>query len=733
MSGLRYKKERRVWSRTSGLGASSERVRDAKSIAAAAARQRAATKTGTDIGPMPDVQNMKRRERAGKSLRVFIDTYFHKQLPWAWSEDQLKTLAGLEECARQGGQFAYAMSRGGAKTVFARMAVLFAGLYGLCNCAGLIGGSNRLGLALLSGIKKIILGLDFPKLHGDFPEAFYPLRRLEGNARRQIGQHCGGYLTYCTWGREELVFPTIDQSLLPAKLQKAGYKRSPSEGYIIFATSLDSHFRGKEFTRMDGTVVRPKLIVADDPQTRKSARSPYQTQERLELLLGDVLAMAGPGQRMAAFVPCTKIYENDLACQLLDRAAHPEWRGMTFKLVYEWPKRMDLWDKYVNMYRDDLRTGGKGWEVALGFYKEHRAEMDEGAVVGWSERYDRATELSAIQHAINLRFLVVGEEAFMAEYQNEPASRAAQAGEIPKPRQVAERVNGRPRGQIPSSAIKVTGFIDVGKHILFWAVCWWQDGFTGGLVDYGTFPEQGRPFFTADNATRTLGRMNPGMGEDGAILAGLNALTSRLLKTNWAVGGGGTVRLDRLGADLGYKDEVVNAARVRADTPIVIGTRGVGIGASKTPYSMYERRPGWLIGDGWLKPNLAGKREIPHRLVDTNLWKTRLLMALKTAPGDPGAFTLFGKEPKEHDLVAEHLVASEYYDELTSKKTGQTVCEWKQLPHKPDNHWLDCVVGCMALASMEGVKSVAEVERQHLRLTRPKAKPVHIKVGKPIV
>ena len=49
-----------------------------------------------------------------------------------------------------------------------------------------------------------------PLLLDDFPEAIYPLLRLENNARRQGGQHIAGELTLAKWGNEKLVFPTVE-------------------------------------------------------------------------------------------------------------------------------------------------------------------------------------------------------------------------------------------------------------------------------------------------------------------------------------------------------------------------------------------------------------------------------------------------------------------------------------------------------------------------------------------
>ncbi len=56
-------------------------------------------------------------------------------------------------------------------------------------------------------------------------------------------------------------------------------------------------------------------------------------------------------------------------------------------------------------------------KAATEYYRQHRNEMDAGAVIAWPERYNH-DELSAIQHAMNLR--LQDEAAFFAEYQNEP-------------------------------------------------------------------------------------------------------------------------------------------------------------------------------------------------------------------------------------------------------------------------------------------------------------------------
>ena len=87
---------------------------------------------------------------------------------------------------------------------------------------------------------------------------------------------------------------------------------------------------------------------------------------------------------------------------------------------------------------------------------------------------------------------------------------------------------------------------------------------------------------------------------------------------------------------------------------------------------------------------------------------------LSTAAGDPGCLSLPGR-PGDHSAFggfADHVAASEYW--VRTEGRGRTVNEWTPRPGAPDNHWLDCLVGCAAAASTLGVSldSAAAPRRQ---------------------
>ena len=285
------------------------------------------------------------------------------------------------------------------------------------------------------------------------------------------------------------------------------------------------------------------------------------------------------------------------------------------------------------------------------------------------------------------------------------------------PDQVADKRNGRPLGQVPQVATRITAFIAHNK-LLFYLVCAWEEGFTGYVIDYGAFPDQRRQYFTLRNATRTLGRAFPGAGREGAVHAGLEKLASDLLPRPWTRTDGAVLRIERLLIDSGYLPGVCNAVCIKVGGATML-SRGVGIRAGNKPMASYQRRPGERHGHNWYIPNVSRSNEFRHVAIDTNYWKTFVHARLATAAGDRGCLSLFGRKPEEHRRFAEHVADAETW--TATEGRGRVLHEWRLKPAKPDNHWLDGLVGCAVAASMCGVSlgvgSEARPDRPRLRLS----------------
>ena len=63
-----------------------------------------------------------------------------------------------------------------------------------------------------------------------------------------------------------------------------------------------------------------------------------------------------------------------------------------------------------------------------------------------------------------------------------------------------------------------------------------------------------------------------------------------------------------------------------------------------------------------------------------------------------------------HDMFCNHVCSSEYPEPVTAR--GRTKNQWKEREGRPDNDWLDCCVGVMALLSWLGasLKTTGEAE-----------------------
>jgi hypothetical protein len=628
-------------------------------------------------------------ERAAceRDFRRFCETYFPAAFCLPWSDDHLRAIERIESAVLDGGLFALAMPRGSGKTTLCERAALWALLYGHRRFVCLLGSTEKRAGDLLDHLKTELLLNEH--LRRPFRAVCYPIRRLENNARKAIGQLFEGKQTRVAWSADRLTLPTMPDAACD------GVNVS---GSTVTVAGLTGALRGQSHTLASGEVIRPELVLLDDPQTRESAMSPSQCAERLAIVAGDVLGMTGPGRKVAALMPCTVIREGDLADTLLNRETNPAWQGERTAAVYAWPSDGKLWERYHQLRAEGLRAG-KGTAAATDFYAEHREAMDKGANVAWPARHND-DELSAVQHVMNLR-ADLGEHAFAAEYQNVPLK--TEADDLPTltAEQVARKLNGVKRRIVPTSAEHVTAFIDVHDALLFWTVAAWSADFAGYVIDYGTWPEQSRGGFTLRNARRTLASVAPGAGREGAIRAGLDTLTADLLGREYTRDDRVPMRIARCLVDAGYAADVVHDfCRHSVHAAVLMPSRGVGIRAANKPMSEYNRHTGDRFGWNWYCPAPSRGRTGRYVRFDSNHWKRFVHDRLAAALGDTGCLSLWGRDATAHRMFAEHVTAEA---PTRVSANGRTVDEWRMRPGVTDNHWLDCVVGCAVAGSMLGV------------------------------
>ena len=645
-------------------------------------RQAEQSLAGRDIGPLPEVVNPGRKAACERNFQLFCESYFPETYALAWSPDHLKVIEKIETAVLRGGLFALALPRGSGKTTITESAALWSMLYGHREFVVLIGATESAALELLDSLKTELEVNE--RLAEDFPEVCYPVAQLEGIANRCAGQLYKGERTRITWTSNEIVLPTVEGSR--------------ASGIIVRVAGITGRIRGMKFKRSDGRNVRPSLVVIDDPQTSESAGSLEQTRKRVRVLAGDILGLAGPGQKISGIMPCTIIRPGDMADIILNRNTHPDWNGEKTRMVYRFPTNMKLWEEYAEIRAEALRTEGN-FQKATEFYLANREAMDAGAEVSWEARFNH-DEVSALQHAMNLKFQ--DEAAFMSEYQNDPLPDDTADDSLLSVDEICAKINGLARRRVPLKCDRLTMFVDVQKALLFYVVIAWAEDFTGAVIDYGSWPDQHRHEYSLADANPSIQTLFPKAGFEGALYAALSALTDECLGREWEREDGAVLKIERALVDANWgqsTDVVYQFCRQSSHAGVILPSHGRYVGASSKPMTEYRKQQGDRLGFNWMIPNVAGKRAIRHVIYDTNYWKSFIHARLAVPVGDKGSLTLYGRIPGAHQLFAEHLTA-EY--RVKTQGRGRTVDEWKLKPQSHDNHFLDCVAGCAVCGSLLG-------------------------------
>lgn len=683
-------------------------------------RKAAASSAERDIGRIPNIKNVRRRRAASKSCAEFFKTYNPLAFYLDWSKSQLNELARMDEVVFHGAMSAIADPRGDGKTTRCRMLVLFAEGNAYRFYTFLIGANEEKATDSLGSVATMIRFL--PEFAEDFPEICYPIRRLGGVANRASGQLCEGVSTLITWSRDRIVFPTVPP---PKNWPKDWPLRSdgmvPTSGSIIGSAGLTADgIRGSLLTLNTGEMKRPDLVIIDDPQTSESAASKTQNKTRYKLVSADVLGMAGPGKTIAAVMPCTVIERGDMVDLILDRKLNPLWRGERTRLMISMPTNMEAWEDYFKVYAACQQKEPPDISDANALYIERRAILDEGAEASWDQR-KLESEVSAIQHAMHLYFR--DPRAFWSEYQNEPLPPESTlvAGAI-KEADLLEKLNSMRRGVVPRDCTRVVAFIDVGKEILFYCICAFNERFSGAIIDYGCFPDQFSPLVSARSPNPSLSDSFKGASETARIYAGLNVLVSKILDARFEqFDTPEKLSVSKLLIDSGFQSETVfQFVRERTSGGVVLPSKGYSVAARRSPMAEWAKKQGERSGFNWKEYAATSANKGRWVIYDANKWKSMAVDRIKLPMGDRAAISIFGSKQDAsaglHTLLFSHL-AAEYPIEVSA--LGRTVNEWEQREGQ-ENHLFDCFVGCCVAASVAGLQWTPDATPRPKR-ERPKA------------
>ena len=185
-----------------------------------------------------------------------------------------------------------------------------------------------------------------------------------------------------------------------------GQGRVWQAGTIVTANDVKVQVAGsgKKLRGLRHGPYRPDLAVLDDIENDEQVRNPEQRDKLNAWLTKTVLPLGGVGQKYDVIYIGTILHYDSVLNRTLN---NPFWHGIKFKAMKRWPDRMDLWDRWEELFRND------GEAVAQAFYLANKNEMERDAVTSWAAR--------GVLALMKIRARD-GHATFDSEYQNDPVS-----------------------------------------------------------------------------------------------------------------------------------------------------------------------------------------------------------------------------------------------------------------------------------------------------------------------
>ena len=653
-----------------------------------AARERQATisRTGRDIGEIPQCQDKKMRARMKEDLMLFLKTCMPETFSLPWSKNHYVICGNIQSAFINRGNYVIVAPRSEGKSSICIGAAQWALLNGYAKFLIYVGPSKEAAQECFQAIKTELETNE--KLLAYYPEAVYPIQKLEGQSNRAAGQICNGEKTGIRWESERIVFPTV-----------AG---SPSSGAVLIPSGFDGRLRGRQMKTRDGQTLRPDAVIFDDVQKDRTSRNPKTADYLEKLLKGTVKYMGTRTKRLAMIIPGTRLNKTCFMSRMLDRRRNPSYQGTLLKAIEQFPENLELWKDYWKAWCEEaerldvggnLEIGEAAWDkartVANDFYKRHRAQMDKGAIISWPDNIGQG-DLSALQTLMNM--YLDDEATFMTEFQNDPQTDALDSVQLTEEIFYSKVIQNLKPGTVPLTADRITLGMDLHKNLIFWIVAAWGSGFTGHIVAHGTYPKQPYSEFTVENAPVTLESTHPGLSFEGQLYAGMKKLTDELYGRNWMREDGVPLKIN-----LGLVD--ANWSRT-TDTILSFVNRNPNLSLypSRGRKSTGRFYPDKKKMESWTNFSYLTKRT-PTDLAQTvwvnaNKAKSFALQRLVSGLGEVGSMTIHAGTRDSLELLFQHLTSQYYTPHIVH---DETIEYWELLPGRIEDHWWDCL--CLSIVA----------------------------------
>lgn len=611
-----------------------------------------------------------RRNAARKSLVDFIKTYLVGSLFSYPPEGKMcDALTEMEKSLVSARPFNIELPRGSGKTSAAEAMCLFLLSYGLRKFLVVISNNQRAAGNILNDLYHVVS--DGSSMFAqDFPEICLPFVIVNGSFRRR--QTIRGKLVEISKNATNLQFPSINDE---------DGKPLPTSGSVITCRGMTAGVRGLKVGSL-----RPDLAILDDLQDSEIARSSEQVDKVLDFVRKDVINLSS-GRKLAIMMTSTPICADDLCAKIEE---DQNWRTTKFRAIIKWPvdirKNGDngSWGHYFQLYdAENMANGSHGG--SLQFYRDHRAQMDDGAEL-FSDRYNEADgQISALQALLEKRHLI-GKAAFSSEMQMSP-QRESFALDI-SPSDVAKVIGSFPRATVPEGYRLTVGAVDLNvSHAITLVTKSYKPDMTSVVVCHKIFQASiPTTLSDADYSNR--------------VTSALDSVAKFLSSLD--------IHLDALGIDAGGRnwDVVCSWARFCGEKHGFSACAMAGRASHKfNAFSRSRLRDAQnrtvLCGDP-AEHARAGSGQ-KYMFFDSDYYREKVQRALLTPLGGLGGCQLYNADPAEHVEYASQ-VCNERIRHVRHLSDGRDEYEWIS---KEPHDYLDASAMCDAIAGSYGLSGLS--------------------------
>jgi len=634
-----------------------------------------------------DCVDIARRNKLESDPPKWLMTFLPESFPHDFGKVHLSIIEMGLEAIVEGGRFAVAAPRGTGKSTLVNGLCVYALITGMVQFPVLCPWKS-------SDVKKALkfwkTALCYNQILANQEYGYYnecaPFAASGGNSQK---------LKYLWW--EDTGNVTGAQLIL-----SDGMLVMPDSKGVIGAVTLNGNPRGLYHVQDDGDVLRPDMVMIDDPSDRETARSPEQTRRNCEVIDSDVMGMAGPTKRMPALMTCTIIETGDTASHYLGDDT-PSWAAITAAQIERWPDNLEIWETWNKLrLKTQHSKNKKKKREPIVFYKKHKKQMIAGMQVSWSERYDRDRGDPDAYYSAMLDFFVMGAVSFASERQNAPMLAQSSVYDLSVGDIIKKAEPKRGRGNLPADAVNIVTFTDINHYGLHWVTIGFANDFSGWVVDYGVFNRGGEDIVPKNSTEQDRNKLiYEALCEHGEELAAMRINRD-----------GQSVKNDLWLIDGGYVHPVVqryiDSNRLPFQTLVSRGYSG----------DRYRPTGKKIIGSIKEQCHMSAGTNGRFIAMNADFWREVAQRAWLGSIGAPGGLNLWGRNEADHRELAEHI-CREKLSEVIEGKSGR-IWVWRQQPGRHD--YGDCVYGCYVGAAWLGLLTTGAIARKKKTLPRRKAR-----------